>query len=124
MQEPEPSIPFDIFEFMFEKTTVAVMGVNPTGRIVLWNSAATNLFGVNLDQALGRYCYELTQGQDARGNLLCYANCSVLRMLRLNQTPNDYILHSHNTHGDKLILNVCTLAVHTDSCPLWCALFP
>lgn len=108
---------------MFEKTTVAVMGVNPAGRIILWNSAAMNLFGQDASQVLDRHCYELTQGQDARGNLLCYPNCSVLRMLRLNQAPNDYILRSHSKNGGELLLNVSTLGIQTDYCPMCVHLF-
>ncbi|PSR29133.1 MAG: hypothetical protein C7B43_08990 [Sulfobacillus benefaciens] len=123
MQDPEPRIPFAMFESMFDKTTIAVMGVNPAGRIMLWNSAAMNLFGQDAAQALDRHCYELTQGHDARGNLLCYPNCSVLRMLHLNQIPNDYILRSRDKDGNELLLNVSTLTVDTDSYPLCLHLF-
>ena len=123
MQELVQNIPLATLEAMFEKTAVAVMGVNPAGRIMLWNTAATNLFGYDLSKALNRRCYELTQGEDVRGNLLCCPDCSILRMLRSDKVPNDYLLCTHSITGEDLLLNVSMIAINTDNTPLALHLF-
>lgn len=123
VEDLHQSIPFDMLQVMFEKTSVAVMGVNLDGRIVLWNSAATKLFGYDGRQVLNHSCYELTEGHDFRGNLLCFPNCSVIRMLHNDKAPNDYILRSHTKNGDELVLNVSALLMESDGEALCLHLF-
>lgn len=123
MQDLIQNIPFATVEAMFEKTAVAVMGVDPAGRIVLWNPAASKLFGYDPPKVFNLRCYELTEGQDARGNLLCCQDCNILRMCRSTKAPNDYLLCTHTISGEDLVLNVSIIAVNTDSTPLALHLF-
>jgi PAS domain S-box-containing protein len=52
--------------------------------IVSWNAAAEELTGVSAEEAVGRPCWEVLGGHDARGNLVCHRGCSVARLAREN----------------------------------------
>ncbi len=108
---------------MFDNTAVAAMGVDPSGRIVLWNHGATGLFGYNAQQVTNHRCFDLVAGKDARGNMLCHAGCSIMMMFRHGQPPNDYLLRSHDAEGGELLLNVSTVLADTDSFPVCLHLF-
>jgi PAS domain S-box-containing protein len=108
---------------MFDHTAVAAMGVDPAGRIVVWNHTAGELFGYSSQQAASHRCFALVAGSDARGNLLCHAGCSIMLMFRRGEPPNDYLLRSHNSEGDGLLLNVSTVLVDTDEFPVCLHLF-
>ncbi len=116
-------VPLATLETMFEKTAVAVMGIDPTARIVLWNAAAKRLFGYNAPDVLKRHCYDVTNGQDTRGNLLCYRNCNIIRMFTDDTIPNDYLLRTHTAEGKDLLLNVSTLSIATEDFPVCLHLF-
>jgi PAS domain S-box-containing protein len=50
--------------------------------IVSWNRAAEELTGVPAEEAVGRYCWEVIGGHDARGNLVCHRGCATARLAR------------------------------------------
>ncbi len=108
---------------VFDNTAVAAMGVDPSGRIVLWNRGATSLFGYNAQQITNHRCFDLVAGTDTRGNMLCHAGCSIMMMFRHGQPPNDYLLRSHDAEGGELLLNVSTVLAGTDSFPVCLHLF-
>lgn len=53
-----------------------------SGRIVEWNAPAEDLCGVPARDAVGRHCWEVIRGCDARGGLVCHPGCSVARLAR------------------------------------------
>lgn len=57
----------------------ALCAVSLDSRIMAWNRAAEELFGVKAGQALGRRCYEIVGGRDPSGRAVCRHNCAVLR---------------------------------------------
>ncbi|MDR7435355.1 MAG: LuxR C-terminal-related transcriptional regulator [Armatimonadota bacterium] len=57
----------------------ALCAVSLDSRIMAWNRAAEELFGVKAAQALGRRCYEIVGGRDPSGRAVCRHNCAVLR---------------------------------------------
>ena len=50
--------------------------------VVSWNRAAEELTGVSADDAVGRHCWEVLGGRDARGNIVCHPGCSIARLAR------------------------------------------
>jgi DNA-binding CsgD family transcriptional regulator len=52
------------------------------GRVIEWNPAAEELTGVPAGAAVGRDCWEVIRGRDARGGLVCRQDCSVPRRVR------------------------------------------
>jgi DNA-binding CsgD family transcriptional regulator len=52
--------------------------------IVSWNDAAEELTGVSAEEAVGRHCWEVLGGHDARGDLVCHTGCSTARLAREN----------------------------------------
>jgi DNA-binding CsgD family transcriptional regulator len=52
------------------------------GRIVEWNPAAEDLSGIPADEAVGRDCWDVIRGRDARGGLVCHRGCSIARLAR------------------------------------------
>ncbi len=52
------------------------------GRIVEWNPAAEELSGIPASEAVGRDCWEVIRGRDARGGLVCHRGCSIARLAR------------------------------------------
>lgn len=65
----------DLSKFL-DGTKEAGFIVDGGGRIFAWNAGAERLFGVNAENAIGRYCDELVNGADERGSV-CSANCQV-----------------------------------------------
>lgn len=53
-----------------------------SGRVIEWNPAAEELTGIPSGKAVGRDCWEVIRGRDARGGLVCRPGCSVPRLVR------------------------------------------
>ena len=52
----------DLFEFL-EHTADAAFAVTDGGEICSWNSSAETLFGFGREEAVGKTCFELFQGE-------------------------------------------------------------
>src|SRR5690348_15423494 len=75
---------------LFTRTSDGVMAVDPTCRVILWNSAAESVLGYTASEVLGRACHDLVRGRDAAGNLFCHPHCSVLTMARRDELTHAY----------------------------------
>jgi len=87
------------------------MAVDLDGRVVLWTDAAERLLGYAASEVLGRRCYEVLQGGDEHGNVLCHLHCHVLTMARRRQPAHAYDLWTCCRDGAERWLNVSTLLV-------------
>lgn len=116
-------VPLDTLARIFEHTAVGVMGFDPSGRVLLWNKTASDLFGYSTQQVMTHRCFELVNGCDARGNLLCHAGCSIMLMFRHGRPPNDYLLRAQSADERSLLLNVSTVFVDTETSPVCLHLF-
>jgi PAS domain S-box-containing protein len=96
---------------LFTRTTDGVMAVDPTCRIILWNSAAECMLGYAAEEVLGRACHEVMQGRDAAGNLFCHPNCAVITMARREEMAHAYDVTTHTKDGAERRLNVSTVLV-------------
>lgn len=52
------------------------------GRIVEWNRSAEDFAGIAAADAVGRDCWDVIRGRDARGGLVCHPGCSIARLAR------------------------------------------
>lgn len=62
------------------RTADALCGVDADYRIVVWNTAAEQLFGVSASEAVGRPCYEIVSGKDTQGQPICQRGCLPMRL--------------------------------------------
>ena len=60
----------------------AVMAIDYSDRIVLWNKEAERVFGRPARSVLGKPCHEIMGGRDVHGNLYCYRACPVAHQAR------------------------------------------
>ena len=60
----------------------AVMAIDYSDRIILWNKEAERVFGRPARAVLGKTCHEIMGGRDIHGNLYCYRACPVAHQAR------------------------------------------
>lgn len=84
--------------------------------IVSWNRGAEELTGLSADEAVGRHCWEVLRGHDARGDLVCHGGCSSARLARENWPVACQELLIHAREGTRRA-HVSTIAIDDgDSC--------
>ncbi len=67
------------------RTADALCGVDADYRIVAWNTAAEQLFGVSASEAIGKPCYEIVSGKDTQGQPICQRGCHPMRLASRGQ---------------------------------------
>ena len=98
--------------------------VDRSGKVILWNDTAEQVFGHPATEALGRKCWELMCGHDVNGNRYCFQNCPLLEMAFLHEPVNAFhasfdtasnqqkpfsvsCLTVFNHTGDEMLLHIC-----------------
>jgi PAS domain S-box-containing protein len=76
----------------------AVFATDGAGRIVAWNVAAEQLFGLPAQQAVGQLCGEVLCGVDECGPV-CAPECSVRQAIGQHQRIHNYDLHVQTPRG-------------------------
>lgn len=84
-------------------------------QVLRWSERATELLGVEEAEAVGRPCYELLVGSDARNPGICGRDCPVLTGSRRNARVPDYDLLSRCADGKYKWLNMTTLILEGGS---------
>jgi PAS domain S-box-containing protein len=102
----------DLFELL-EHTTDAAFAVTDGGEICSWNSSAEDLFGFGSDEAIGKTCFELFQGRDVLGTLMCTEQCHVRDCAAHHAAIRDFDLEVSTRGGSRIWVNMSTL-VHED----------
>jgi PAS domain S-box-containing protein len=102
----------ELFDFL-EHTADAAFAVTDSGEICSWNSSAEVLFGFERAEAIGRTCYELFQGGDALGSLVCTENCHVRECAAHHTAIPDFDLEVKTRSGRRMWVNMSTV-VHED----------
>lgn len=88
-----------------------IFAVDGAQRIILWNRAAEELLEVTAQEVLGRSCYEVIQGKDELGCLLCHRACRDLAMAERGETVPTHDLLARMKGGHQVWLNVSHLVV-------------
>ncbi len=99
---------------MFAITGDGVFAVDPEGRIVLWNRAATRILGFEAEEALGRRCCDVMSGLDVSGNLLCFPGCQVMVLSARAQPIHHFEMQTRRKDGQEIWLDISTIIVPAD----------
>lgn len=97
---------------LVESTSDPAFAVDGTGLIEAWNSAAEQLFGVTVEQAIGQPCGVIVQGMDECG-LVCSENCTVQQAVRRHQPMANFDLEVQTVRGQHWC-NVSVLIADTN----------
>ncbi|MGA7616145.1 MAG: LuxR C-terminal-related transcriptional regulator [Thermoanaerobaculia bacterium] len=78
--------------------------IDHQNRIVSWNDACSEQFGIDADHALGKRCYDLLAGRDLFGNVHCYRSCPISHQVREmpNAEVHPFIARYRNSCGEYL----------------------
>jgi DNA-binding CsgD family transcriptional regulator len=101
------------------RTVDGVFAVDAKQRIILWNPACAQLFGIPDRKALGRCCGEVVRGQDPLGKPLCTGQCSVARLANGENAPNTFPLKVSDGNGGALKLSVSIVLVPSPRQDQW-----
>ena len=102
----------DLFDFL-EHTSDAAFVVTDDGEICSWNRGAEALFGCTAQEVLGKTCFDLFQGRDLLGALLCTERCHVRDCAAHHAPIPDIDLEVNTRSRGRIWVNVSTL-VHED----------
>lgn len=102
----------DLFDFL-EHTSDAAFVVTDDGEICSWNRGAEALFGCTAQEVLGKTCFDLFQGRDLLGTLLCTERCHVRDCAAHHAPIPDIDLEVNTRSRGRIWVNVSTL-VHED----------
>lgn len=103
------------------QTEDGVACVGPDLRILEWNQAATRILGHPAADAKRMTCYEIFQGQDRCGNVVCGKDCPSLPGLRRGELAPTKDLLARDSSGRKVWLSLTTVvppARYRDECLL------
>ena len=89
----------------------AAVAMEPDGRIVLWNDAAEALLGHTQAEVVGRRCWDVLAGCDARGARVCRDDCPVMHRANAGEPVASFDLRVHTKAGRLLAVGVSTLAI-------------
>lgn len=91
------------------QTEDGVACVGPDLRVREWNQSATRILGYSGTEAKGKACYEIFQGQDRCGNVLCGKSCPSLAGLRRGEPAPTKELLARDSSGRKVWLSLTTV---------------
>ncbi|MBT3942988.1 MAG: PAS domain-containing protein [Chloroflexi bacterium] len=104
MPSGRPVSPFDQFT-----TGEASFVVDHEFRVTRWSTGATELLGIDQREALGKRCYELLNGSDARNPGLCGRDCPIVTGTRRKPDVPDMDMLGRCSNGSYRWLNMTTL---------------
>jgi PAS domain S-box-containing protein len=85
---------------LVDGTADAAYALDPHGKIIAWNDAATELFGLDKAAVIGRQCSDVTHGIDECGRE-CNQNCSILKRAAEHHPLKNYDIKVRSSAGDK-----------------------
>jgi PAS domain S-box-containing protein len=82
-------------------------------RIVYCNKVAEAILGLDNQDIVGHFCYQLLRGHDDGMHLVCKARCQVARMALNSKPVPNYDIQITTNYGIKRWLNMSVLAYRT-----------
>jgi PAS domain S-box-containing protein len=95
---------------LVDGTADPAFAVDATGSITAWNKAATELFGLDASEAIGRRCHEVLHGSDETG-VVCPARCGIQRAIVDNRPVGNVDIQFETRTGKKW----CNVSVLIDN---------
>ena len=95
-------------------TPDGVYAVDETHRIVLWNAAASRILGYAADEVLGKLCFEVFTGRDAKGILVCQGGCGDMALALAGALVPTRELLTTTKDGRHLWMSVTNIPVPSD----------
>jgi PAS domain S-box-containing protein len=83
----------------FAGSADGAFAVDAEQRIVFWNESLAGLLGIAEEEALNRPCWEVLQGSDRDGQMLCSPDCPTLQRARAGETLLSSELVLRHRHG-------------------------
>jgi PAS domain S-box-containing protein len=90
-------------------TADPAFAIDGSGLISAWNTAAEELFGLKLIEAIGRPCHEILQGTD-EGGVTCSEHCAIKQALAMNHPVANFDLQVQTKTGPQWC-NISVLSV-------------
>ena len=88
-------------------------------QIVQWNAAAETLTGIPANDALGRPCWDVLRGIDARGSLICHPGCSGARLMRKGWPVSSDKIQIATSSGGRKPVSIATIRISNSDGPLF-----
>ena len=110
-------LPPAVRSVMAARTGDAVFVVGPDLCIAYWDPQSESLTGVLSEEAVGKPCYEVVQGESEGGNPFCTHNCSVMHLCQAGHPVSSYDMRISTHSGEKRWVNVSILSVDSDEGP-------
>jgi len=104
---------------LFFQSVDGVFAVDAKQRIIFWNTACEQLFGISSKVAIGRPCSEVVRGKDTFGDTFCRGGCCVARLTEGYNAPRTFPLRVPDKRGEQLNLSVSILLVPSPQKDMW-----
>lgn len=107
------------FSESLSQSVDGVFAVDAKQRIIFWNTACEQLFGISAKVAIGRPCSEVVRGKDSVGDTFCRGGCCVARLTEGYNAPRTFPLQVPDKRGEQLDLFVSILLVPSRQKDMW-----
>jgi DNA-binding CsgD family transcriptional regulator len=98
-------------------TTDPAFAADRGGRVLRWNAAAEEIFGVAAAEVVGRPCWEVLRGRDSFGNEYCSAHCPLREMILAGKAVNRCQLFLEDASGRAAGYSVVTMLLEGEDPP-------
>lgn len=95
----------------FANAADGVLIINQDQHIIYWNQAAEEILGYTPQEVTARPCYEVLDGRDEHGRLVCHKYCRLAMAGRNGGTLTNYDSTVHTKMGDIRWINVSTFTL-------------
>ncbi len=99
-------------KILFQTLTKAGDGAFVTDddqRIIFWNQAAAEIIGYTYEEVTGLPCYEILEGRNDQGKLICCEHCRVAASAISDRSVRDYDMLVYNKSDEARWINISTL---------------
>lgn len=98
----------------FANAADGVLIINQDQHIIYWNKAAEDILGYSQPEVAGRPCYEILEGRDNQGRLVCREYCRVAMTALHGGTVTNYDSSVRTKSGDMRWINMSTFTLSTN----------